>query len=146
VDGGEHHLLRSDHVPTLLAKKVTQPRPVRVADAAPDGFFKLSGGMGIDQPVVVRHELHFVLPVPHAALKTGDDVGAVFGHNVFEREIILEIPGTLHRDAPPVELVQCLDQVADDANVLAEAQFVRGVAAIRVIEVAVKAKGKMYFW
>ncbi len=138
-----HHFLRPHHR-REPAEEVEQAGARVVGDGSTDRIVELGSRVGADEAVVVRHHLHFVLALGHAALERFDDVRAVLRHDRLQGEVVLDVPRPQHGNAIGIESVEHLDDLPDDPDVLAEAELVGRITAVGMIEVGVESERERY--
>ena len=81
----------------------------------------------------------------HAAADVGKDVGRMFGQDFLKRPIDFSVPIAARLQACRIGAVERFDDLADDANVRAEARFIGCISAPGVIEIDVKAESNVDF-
>jgi len=126
---GGHHFLWP-HVMSPPTKEVLKPAALAVGNSAFDRVTELFFGQRRGERIIVGHQDHFVPVVLHPALQVADDIWRMAWELFLQREKVLDIPYTLHRNAPAVFLIQCADDLADDPNVLAKSRLIAGVNTV----------------
>ncbi|MPM92551.1 hypothetical protein SDC9_139686 [bioreactor metagenome] len=135
--GGDHALLGSDNG-SASTEHINVARSIRSLQRPFDSQFELFRGMSTQQSVVPGHEMDLITTCCNAVLDAIQYIRCMAGDDVAKGEHIVEIPGTVDRNAFCFQLLQIVQDSPDDAYVLAESLFIGCVPAIGVVKVYMK--------